>query len=239
MNNISKFISFSIIVLLVLNGCNSSLFGIKGKGDTISEEISLESFDKIDMAIDVDVIFSKGDVQKVKIEGQQNIIDNIKRDIKSGKWTVEYNKNVGKHNPVTIYITLPEISEIVLSGSGSISSDDIFNTKELILKIPGSGNINFTAETENTDVSISGSGNIYIEGKTTDQNVSVSGSGNYKGFSFTCEKSEITISGSGNCEVYAQNDLFVIISGSGNVYYKGNPRINSIITGSGSVINRN
>ncbi|NOZ35884.1 MAG: DUF2807 domain-containing protein [Chlorobi bacterium] len=238
-NKILKFVSFLIIALFILNACNNSLFGLKGSGDTIKQEINLENFDKIEMAIDADVILIKGDVQKVKIEAQQNIIANIKTKVKSGKWIIEYGRNVGKHNPVTIYITLPAIPEIVLSGSGNISSDDTFDADTLILKIPGSGNIDIETNTKNVDISISGSGNIYLDGETTNQNISIFGSGNYKCFSFLSKKSDITISGSGTCEVYAQDNLFVEISGSGNVYYKGNPSINSMISGSGNIINSN
>ena len=109
----------------------------------------------------------------------------------------------------------------------------------LNLEITGSGDIDLLINSENTDISISGSGNIYLEGGTIDQTISVSGSGNYDAFKFFSKKSEIDISESGDCNVYAQDNLFVTISGSGNVYYKGNPSVNSMITGSGKVINSN
>lgn len=230
---------FVSLMILLFPGCDYSLFGIKGVGETITQEIFLENFDKIDMAIDADVVFYKGDTQKIEIEAQQNIIANIKTKVKSGKWDIEYDKNVGRHNPVKIYITLPEISQIILSGSGDIYSEDTFDVENLKLSISGSGDIDFAVNTDNTDISVSGSGNIFLEGGTIDQDISVSGSGNCKCFSFFSTKSNVSISGSGNCEVFARDDLIVNISGSGNVYYKGNPDINSHITGSGDVIDEN
>ncbi len=243
---------------LIFSGCAHSLFGIKGIGNTITQEVIIENFDKIDMTIDADVVFIKGDVQKVEIEGQQNIIDNIKTKVKSGKWYIEYYKNVSKHEPVTIYITIPEITEIIISGSGDIYSDDTFDTDDLTLKIPGSGNIDLSVNSDDVDLSISGSGNIYLSADSEDVNVSISGSGNiclkggtikqdisisgsgdYNCFSFFSKKTDVNISGSGSCEVLVQDDLFVRISGSGNVYYRGDPTINSVISGSGDVIDKN
>ncbi len=239
LNKTFGLVSILIISVLLLSNCNNSLFGIKGSGDTITKDINLQEFTKIDMAIDADVVLSKGDVQKVEIEGQENIIDNIKTKIKSGEWKIDFNKNVRTHKELTVYITIPTFESVVLSGSGNIYSDDTFDVNNLNLKIPGSGDIDLLINSENTDISISGSGNIYLEGGTIDQTISVSGSGNYDAFKFFSKKSEIDISGSGDCNVYAQDNLFVTISGSGNVYYKGNPSVNSMITGSGKVINSN
>ncbi len=230
---------FLIISYFFLNSCNNSLFGIKGSGDIIKKEINLQAFTKIEQAIDADVVISKGDVQKIEIEGQENIIDNIITDVKSGEWIIDFDKKISTHKTLTVFITIPTFEKVILTGSGNIYSDDTFDINNLNLAISGSGDIDFFINSEDINISISGSGNIYLEGGTIDQNVSISGSGNYTAFNFFSKKSEIDISGSGNCEVYAQDDLFVTISGSGNVYYKGSPSINSMISGSGKIINSN
>jgi hypothetical protein len=230
---------FVSLIILLFPGCDNSLFRLKGTGETVTQEIFLENFDKIDMAIDANIFLYKGDTQKIEIEAQKNIIENIKVNVRSGKWNIDYDETVGKHNPVKIYITLPEISQIILSGSGDIYSEDTFDVENLKLLIPGSGDIDFAVNTDNADISVSGSGTVFLEGNTIDQDISVSGSGNCKCFSFFSEKTDISISGSGNCEVFARDNLLVDISGSGNVYYKGNPDISSHITGSGDVIDEN
>ena len=238
-NKVTKFSLFFLVIVFFLTNCNHSLFGIKGSGETVKKILNLETINKIELAIDADVEIIKGDTQKIEIEGQQNIIDNIKTNVQSGKWLIEFDKKVSNHSKLIVYITLPDIEEIVLSGSGDIYSEDTFDVNNLTLKIPGSGDIDLLFNSENADISISGSGDIYSEGGTINQTISISGSGSYSAFRFFSNKSEIEISGSGDCKVNAQDNLFVTLSGSGNVYYKGNPSVNSVITGSGKVINSN
>jgi hypothetical protein len=226
-----------IFAAISINSCN--IFGIKGSGDTVTNVLSIENFDKIDLEIDADIEFIKSDIMKVEIVAQQNIFEVINSDVKSGKWSINYNKKVQYHKNITIYIYLSDIRLISISGSGSVYSGDTFTADEIEFLIPGSGDIDFLVDANDAIIDISGSGSVYLEGGTDNQNVEISGSGNYHGYNFFSKEAEIKLSGSGNCEVYTHDKLFAEISGSGNIYYKGSPTINSIITGSGNLINAN
>jgi len=232
------FVSLFFIFISV-SSCEKSLFGLKGKGEIVTQELTLSEFNSIDMTISADVDFIKGDIQKVEISAQQNIIDNISRDVKSGEWEISNIEKVSSHKDIKITITVPDVKNIVLSGSGDIYTNDKFTGSEINLKISGSGNIDFVTEIDNVNVSISGSGNVSLIGETNEQEISISGSGNSNNFSLNSERCDVMISGSGSCEVYANEQLFVTISGSGNAYYKGQPTVNSVITGSGNVIDAN
>jgi len=227
------------LMILSVSSCDKSNFGIKGEGDIVTQEISLPDFNSVKISNSADLFFLKGDVQKVEISAQQNIIDNITKEVNNREWKISNDKNVKSHKDIKIYITVPEVKSIVLSGSGNITTDDKFIGDKIDFKISGSGDINFIVETDRVNTSISGSGNVNLNGETTEQEVIISGSGSYNSYSLNSEKCEITISGSGNCETTVKNQLFVTISGSGDVYYKGYPSINSVITGSGSIFDAN
>ena len=242
MRNVGKcniVIILSFFILISISSCEKSLVGLKGEGDLVTQEITLSEFNSIDMAISADVVFIKGDIQKVEISAQQNIIDNITKEIKTGEWEISYIKNVSTHKDIKIIITVSEVKSIVLSGSGNISTSDKFIGDKINLKISGSGSINFETEMDKGNISIPGSGDINLIGEITEQEISISGSGSYKSFSLYSDICDVTISGSGSCELSVEDKLFVTISGSGNVYYKGQPSLNSIITGSGNVIDAN
>ncbi len=230
-------ILLSFLIGTIFSSCN--IFGVSGSGELVTNEISLSEFNKIDLTIEAEIEFIKSKTQKVEIVAQQNIYDLIKSDVIKEKWTIEFDKNVKDYEDITIYIYVPEIISIDLSGSGYIYTNNTFSADKVEFSIPGSGDIDFFFDAEDTEISISGSGNIYLEGGTINQDVSISGSGKYCGFRFFSSETEISIPGSGNCELYVHDKLFVNISGSGNVYYIGNPTINSIITGSGDVIDAN
>jgi hypothetical protein len=192
-----------------------------------------------------EVIISQGAIREVIAVGDANVVDHIDTDVSNGEWIIDFDHGCYDNYDLTIYITVPELNEIALSGSGHITVNDFDNQGEdLELRLSGSGTIslnNFIG-TENLSVNISGSGTITNSGTMStlrDQHIKISGSGSYRGFNHPSDYCSINIPGSGNCEVQVQQTLDVKISGSGNVYYKGYPTVTSDITGSGSVVDAN
>jgi len=235
----TKFVFLFLLVFFCIAGCENSFFGIRGSGPVITQPISIDELNAINMTISADVYFIKGDDQYIEIEAQQNIIDNIERDVDNGMWVIEFDKRVYTHEPVKIYITTPHVEEIIISGSGDIYTEDMFESDEIELIISGSGDIDFSAKSLVTNITISGSGDIYLNGETNVQDVIISGSGDYNAYDYLSTETEVRIPGSGNCRVNVSDMLDVDISGSGNVYYKGYPTIQKTISGSGSVIDSN
>jgi NifU-like protein involved in Fe-S cluster formation len=230
----SIYISF-LFAFLAINTI-SSQSAIKGEGDVVKKEITLSSFDGIQLAIDAHVVLSQGKVQKVVLEGQQNIIDNIEKEIRGGSWSIEYDKRVKSAKPVTIYITLSKISDIAFSGSGSISTTGKFSgLNDLDIAMSGSGDIRMEVEADDVDLAMSGSGNVQLSGSGAALNVAISGSGDVEASSFNVSACAVAISGSGDIMVFVNGDLDVAISGSGDVKYKGDAKVESRISGSGDV----
>jgi hypothetical protein len=235
-----------IILLLIIpgfllfEGCGKSLTGIKGEGPVVSQDFDLPLFWGIAQSIDANVILSEGDVQSVRVEGQQNIINNLKQTVSNGVWNLDYHDNVRTHAGLTIYITSPNIDYLTVSGSGNIESTNTFtDTTNVYLNISGSGNISLRTNAWQVQSIISGSGNINISGWAINHSATISGSGSVRAFDLITENTNVTISGSGIAQVYASDYLNVTISGSGSVFYRGNPQINVNITGSGALINSN
>lgn len=230
-----------ILINVVFVSCDKDSGPIKGQGAIVEQTFVLPTVSGISLSIDANVVLSHGDAEEVKIQGQQNIIDNIEKYVTSdGYWNISYFKNVKNHAGVTIYITSPLIDYISISGSGSVNSTNVFaDSVNVYLNISGSGNITFNTIAELTESYISGSGQIFISGSSYEHRIHISGSGEMKAFNFTTYITHIDISGSGDSEVNVENLLDVKISGSGNVYYIGNPQIISDISGSGEIHNSN
>jgi len=216
--------------------------GMRGKGDVVSETVVLSPFTGITNSIEADISITQAPVQSVEIIAQENITENISLEVADGVWTIEFiKKNVAKHKPININISIPELSSLNISGSGDMSTTNTFDSCGTVsLNISGSGNIDASFNSvSKTYSSISGSGNITLSGNSPDHDITISGSGDVHAFPFHTYHSVVSIPGSGNCELTAESTLNVNISGSGNVYYKGNPVITQTITGSGGVYNSN
>lgn len=195
---------------------NSWKQGIKGQGAVVSQTFNLDKFTAFDLNIKAEVFLTKGS-QSVKIEAQQNIIDNIKQQVKNGTWKIKFKKKVKDRKPIKIYISLPEVDGLAIGGAGKIIGQDAFEgLNSLDLSIAGAGKIEFAGSARSVSVSIAGAGNVKAGGLKT-------------------ERCEVSIAGSGDCFIEVNNDLEVSIAGSGDVHYKGRPKVSSSIAGSGKI----
>ena len=191
--------------------------GITGKGPVVEKQIELDNFDQIGLAINADVILEKGPKQKVKIKAQQNIIDNITREVKKDSWSIKFDENVRNAKEITIYITLPNLEALSIAGNGNIIGKSPFNGMgDLTMNIAGNGDIEFSGSTNSLSINIAGNGDIRAE-------------------RLKAENCEVSIAGNGDCYISVDKDLSVSIVGSGDVNYKGSPRIKSSVIGSGDI----
>lgn len=237
---------FSIAITLSAAGCffdlddDNDIFGcVNGDGPTVSRTISVSDFDGIELPISADVFITQGPVQEVVVEGKSNIIDELERDVHNGIWRIEFDRCVRDIGSMRVFITMPNLTSLRISGSGDIISENVFAIDDLELDIPGSGNIDLAIEADDIDGDISGSGRILLEGTADQAKYRISGSGDVRTFALACHTADISISGSGDCEVFVSDFLKVRISGSGDVFFKGDPGLDVNITGSGNVIDAN
>jgi Putative auto-transporter adhesin, head GIN domain len=235
-----KCVSLSIVSFLIVGGNligqNWSAGSITGEGEVVKKEITLEAIDGVNLGFNGNVVLTPGNMQKIVIEGQQNIIDNIKKEVKGGTWDIYFVKKVKEAKPVTVYITLPTVEELDLSGSGSLRSTAKFTgINEIEIAVSGSGEITFDYEANETEVNLSGSGKINLSGASKMIEINISGSGDVFAEQLTATEGEINISGSGDARVKVNGELETSISGSGDVRYTGNASVRSSISGSGTV----
>ncbi|MCA6078788.1 head GIN domain-containing protein [Fulvivirga sedimenti] len=230
--------NYIIIILLAaglfIQGCDEAC--ISESGPIVSREINLSSFNSFTLMGSGNVYITQGPEQKVVIEAASNVIDLMNRDVRGGHWDIYNRECIRNIRELNIYITIPDIQFIGLSGSGRITSQNTLITQDLEIVLSGSGDINAAVQADDINNSISGSGNIELFGETDHSSLKISGSGSYRSFGMESRTSNVNITGSGNAQVHAVEALDVRISGSGSVYYEGNPQLTISITGSGKVI---
>ena len=213
--------------------------GIKGEGPVSTKKLKLESFTSIALAISGNVYLYQGEQQKVEVEGQENIIENLKTVVENGTWKIQFKQNVRSYEKLNIYITLPTVREIVVSGSGDVVGKTRFEgLREPRFAISGSGSILLDIQADEVETQISGSGDIELSGSAEELEAAISGSGDVAAEKLKAKSVEVSISGSGDAFVSASDLLKVSISGSGDVAYLGKPKTQVRISGSGDVISK-
>ena len=206
-------------------------------GETVKEIRNVGQFSAISLTISADVFLTQGSVQKIEIEGDKNSLTEIETTVNGETLKIctrdMFHGNIGK---VSVYITVPGINALSVSGSGDIAAGSAIATDELDLNVSGSGSIRFSElSAREVSATITGSGNIDVSaGKAQSElDVEITGSGSISAEGFSVPEADVTITGSGSARVWVEKELETNITGSGNVAYKGNPLVNANSTGSG------
>jgi hypothetical protein len=228
------------LLIVVLAGTSS--FANKLSDDRETRDLS--GFTNISFGTSGYLYITFGSEYKVILEGDRSYLDEIVTEIRGDRLIIRNRRNnwhFRMNQKVTIYITLPELNGLGVSGSGKAEIKDALKSTDLKLNVSGSGRI-LTGDinVSRLDCGISGSGNINLEGggNVSRADISISGSGGYSGESAKIDMADISISGSGNCSCNVTGSLKAGVSGSGNVTYIGNPKIDARVSGSGRVRSR-
>lgn len=231
-----------ILSLIILAIAVSESFASAQSVEKETRDVS--EFTKVSFGVSGNLYINIGSAFKVVLEGEKRYVEDIITEVSGGKLVIKRenwrmnNWRMNMNEKVTVYITMPELKCLGVSGSGNAEIKDAIKTDDLNLSVSGSGKLYSTDITvSNLSCSISGSGNIILggSGSSSRADISVSGSGNYNGETLKIGSAEIHISGSGNCRCNVTESLRASVSGSGNVTYEGNPRLDAHVSGSGKV----
>jgi hypothetical protein len=230
------------IILSVIICSMTFLTGFSNGLSIVKETRDVSGFTKVSFGVAGDLYINFGSEFKVVLEGEKNFLEDIETEVTGGRLVIKKdNWRFNMNEKVTVYITMPVLNGLGVSGSGRAEIKETVKTDKLELNVSGSGKI-FTSDivTESFGSSISGSGDVIIGGDGTADNasISISGSGNYSGDPLKIASADISISGSGNCSCNVSESLKARVSGSGNVRYIGNPKVDARVSGSGHVRSR-
>lgn len=233
-------IYFTIIASAILLGsCERDFVEVvKGSGPVVSETRHISNYDEVSLSIPANVYIYQGNEETVIVEAQDNVIDVIRTDVDRDELNIRFANHVlvKRHEPIKVFITTRNLSQIRIAGSGNVYSETPIITDRLYIKISGSGNVDLhEIDSPLVDAQISGSGKVYLSGFCADQVLNISGSGNIHAFNLMSETADVNISGSGKTEITVSQYLNARISGSGDVFYKGRPSVDSRISGSGRI----
>jgi len=209
---------------------------ISGSGKIISKNYELSDFKKIEILGKGNLFIKESEDYSVRIRAEDNIINLLEPRIEKDALIIGerrllfYNKF-----PIDIYISVPEVEKISLSGSGNIKGENKITESELEIFVSGTSDIDLDVDVDKLRTSISGAGDAYYTGTAKEHRISIAGSGKVFGFDLNTEKTEVFIGGSGAVEVLANEKLDINIGGNGEVTYIGNPEITQKISGIGKI----
>lgn len=230
-------ISIFVLLGILLASLSACFHCEEGSGEVKSITKKLSSFDAIEINVPANIYIRQSDKHSIEIKANESLLELTETEVSRKTLTIETKKCIDKFDVFDIHISLIDLDELEINGSGSVSSSGVLKSKKLEVILNGSGEIELNINSEKLISEINGSGEIRYKGITNKHNIEISGSGDVKAYKLKTENADINISGSGDCKVNVSDNLDAKISGSGNIYYKGNlQELDTDISGSGKVI---
>ena len=232
-----RVIALVFLALLLINCSKGQV--VVGSSNIISQEKQLSAYDRIEVLGSYDVIFTDGEVGKIKIKAPDNILPLIQTEVSDGLLRIDTGKNRYKLKEPIIIIYVPvdsRLKQVVIKGFADIYTEKNLETKVLEVDVYGSGDVRLQVDASSLALKIDGSSDIRVGGKTDNLSININGSGNVEVPNLKVEKAVININGSGGVSAYVTENVDISIAGSGDVTIKGNPKkIKQKINGSGRV----
>ncbi len=209
----------------------------------ITQKKEASNFDEISLSVPGKLILTQGNSYSVELEGYESDLNKIETEVRANTLLIKLKKNHYRIKNVILRVTMPEIKELNVAGSGIIKAATPIKAEDLVADISGSGEICIDKlNANNLELDISGSGNIKLTGtgKLQTLKFSISGSGDIDACGLEVSDIEGDISGSGSACIWATDALDADIAGSGRISYKGNPeKLHTNVSGSGKIRKKN
>jgi hypothetical protein len=212
--------------------------------DDNKQDRHLSGFKGISVMGSFDVYIVQGNTESVVVEAPADAQSYVITEVSGGQLKV-YNKHdsnhswgslFGDHKKVAVYVTVNEINDIDVTGSGNTTFKDGIHAESLTIHVTGSGDVLGKVDVKNLECSISGSGDMKLSGHAENSMIGVSGSGDYSGHDLATTNTSVHVSGSGDASVNANNSISASVSGSGDISYTGGAEhVSKSKSGSGDI----
>jgi hypothetical protein len=219
-----------LALVLSMTSCNDGDFGpgVRGTGPVESEVRSVNSFSRIEVQDHIDVVLTQGAQPEVQLEAQRNILEIVEATTSGDKLVLHLTRPTrGKSTKrVRAYITMPNLSEVVVQDHASVQSTASWsaNTFNLRIKDHGTAELRFD-QVEKLATTVADHGNLTLAGEVRQHEISGRNHASVRAFNLGTQDTKVSVNDHASAEVLAVNTLVAEARDHGSVTYKGRPTV--------------
>lgn len=234
----TKFPSF-IVILFIASFFSSCTFlgpSVKGNGIVVEEARDVGPFNEIHAKRGMNVYITQGDIEKVVVKADENLLDAIETRIEGNALVVTTQKNIRNSTSKKVFVTVRDVNEIKSIAGSNVFSENTLKSKNLELSTSAGSNMRLEIDTQKLEVSASAGSNVKLEGRSKSFVGKATAGSNIKAEDLTVEDCEARANSGANIWINVHNKLDAHAGSGGNVFYSGNPgNINTQSSSGGNV----
>ena len=224
-----KFLLFSLLVIsLGVSAQDEKVHKsdkpkIEGSGNMVTREVSVQSFDELNVSGVFSVLLTQGGKEGVRIEADDNLQELFEVKNEGSKLNISMKKDVNfsSKKKLKVYISFKKLKNMDLKTVGDVSSDQNLNFDDLKLHNKSVGNVDLKLTAQTLNVDNKSVGNIRLSGKANNVVIRNKRVGSIQAGGFVVQTMDIDNNGIGSAEVNAEKELKVKDNMMGKVTNKG------------------
>lgn len=224
-----------LFAFMLLNVSEVMAQTLRGNGKVATQNRSASNIKGIDVGGGFMVELTQGSNEGVRLEAEENLLDNIKTEMRNGVLHIYNDKGISSTKGMKAFVTLQDLESISISGGVKVIGNSSFKSPALKLEMSGGSNVKLTVATEQIKGNLSGASRIELQGKADDVAIQLSGASKMDASELEARQVKVQASGASSVKVFAQESLDINASGASAVYYKGSPSITSDVTSAARV----
>ena len=158
------------VIILIHFSCDSenAMDCVKKSGDTVTNVVSVDPFDKIRVYNNINLILKNGPEIAISIEGGKNLLHKVDFEVLDNILVISNDNNcnwVRSYRDLNVVVTHPGISDIYLQGYGILSSYGTLDVHDLrIIVDNSSSDIDLKLTGNRLTITSNYVSNIYLSG---------------------------------------------------------------------------
>ncbi|WP_062060902.1 head GIN domain-containing protein [Aquimarina longa] len=219
--------------------CNISFNGIKGQGEIIKKEKTInEDFTAIKASRGLDVILIHNSDKKVTVEANKNLHDYIKVTVENNTLHITSDKNIYAADKKNVYVSYHQLNKIYVNSGASISSNEAVIQKNLDLSATSGADIKLNIKAKTIATSVTSGAMMDLAGKVNNHKANATSGANLRAEDLLSLRSEAKATSGASIRIHAKNEFTGKATSGANVVYYGKPEKVSEVDNSGGNVRR-
>ncbi len=206
-------------------------------GPTQTEQRDLSGFTGVDAGGVFDIEIQKASQFSVSIEAGEELLPLIETEVSNQTLRIKFDRSVRNVDDVKVFISMPELNHVDLSGASSVQVESGFVAEKFSLDMSGAASAVLDVAVNQLVVDLSGASDLELKGKAYSMELDSSGAAEVNAEEMVIKDAVIDLSGASEISLNITGELVAEASGASEISCVAQPQSSKIDTSGMSDIN--
>ena len=195
-----------------------------GNGNVVTEDRPVsENFDKVRGSAGLDVFLTKGNENKITVEADENLLDNIETEVRNGKLYITTNENIGRSKSKKIYVTYESLISVEASSGADVIGNSVLKSEYITLDSSSGADLEIEVNAREVRAESSSGADLKVSGTAIKLIADASSGSDIKAKDLIVTNCNADASSGADITVNVKGKIEADASSGGDVKYYGNP----------------